>query len=47
MSTRLIQRSLSLCLAVLLTVAMLGGIDSLSQREDGPVQWAQTEPTRA
>jgi hypothetical protein len=47
MSTSLFQRSLSLCLAVVLTVAMLGAIDGLSQREDGPVQWAQTEPTRA
>ncbi len=47
MSTSLCQRSLSLCLALMLTVAMLGAIDGLSQREDGPVQWAQTQPTRA
>ncbi len=47
MSTSLLQRSLSLCLAVMLTGAMLGGIHSLSEREDGPRQWAQTTPTRA
>lgn len=48
MSHRIVlQRSLSLCVAALLTLAMLGAIDTLSQREDGPRQWAQTTPTRA
>ena len=48
MSHRLVfQRSLSFCVAALLTLAMLGSIDTLSQREDGPRQWAQTAPTRA
>ena len=42
-----IRRSLSLCVAALLTLAMLGTIDSLAQRPDGPMQWAQTMPTRA
>ncbi len=41
------HRSLSLGVALVLTLAMLGGIDRLSQREDGPRQWAQTAPTRA
>lgn len=41
------HRSLSLGVAFLLTLAMLGSIDHLSQREDGPRQWAQTQPTRA
>jgi len=47
MSSRFFERSLSLSLAAVLTLAMLGGIDRLSQRDDGPVQWAQTTPTRA
>lgn len=48
MSHRIVfHRSLSLAVAALLTLGMLGGIDQLSQREDGPRQWAQTEPVRA
>jgi hypothetical protein len=48
MSHRLvIQRSLSLCVAALLTLATLGSIHSLAQCDDGPRQWAQTQPTRA
>jgi hypothetical protein len=41
------RRSLSLCVAAALTLAMLGSIDTLAQRQDGPMQWAQTAPTRA
>ena len=43
----ILRRSLSLCVAAALTLAMLGGIDSLAQRQDGPLQWAQTAPVRA
>jgi hypothetical protein len=43
----LFRRSLSLCVAAALTLAMLGTIDALAQRQDGPMQWAQTAPTRA
>ncbi len=40
---RLIARTVSLCLSALLTLAMLGGIDQLSQRDEGGAgspQWA-------
>jgi hypothetical protein len=42
MFTKLIQRSVSIALAAVLTVGMLGGIDSLSQPGDSSAaQWAQ------
>ena len=47
MSKLLIQRGLSLALSALLTVAMLGGIDHLSQREAPAPLWAQQTAARA
>ena len=47
MQRRLTDRIFSLCLAVTSTLAMLGGIDQLSQREEAPAQWAQSTSTRA
>ena len=47
MSQSLIQRSVSLCLAAVLTLAMLGGIDQLSQPDEQPPQWAQQTSVRA
>lgn len=47
MSPSFFQRSLSLALSVVLTVAMLGGIDQLSQHEEPPAQWAQQTSTQA
>ena len=47
MTTRLFQRLFSLALSLLLTVAMLGGIDQLSQRDEQPAQWALGTATRA
>lgn len=43
MQTRFIERASSLCMAFVLTLAMLGGIDSLSQPEaaNAAAQWAQ------
>jgi hypothetical protein len=37
----LIRRAVSLTLAAVFTVAMLGSIDSLSQPDAGAAQWAQ------
>ncbi len=48
MSNRLIHRATSLCLAALFTLAMLGGIDSLSQHPEAAVlQWAQQSSIQA
>ncbi len=47
MQRRLTDRIFSLCLAATFTLAMLGGIDQLSQREEAPAQWAQSTSTRA
>lgn len=47
MSKSLFQRSVSLALSLLITVAMLGSIDQLSQREEAPPQWAQQTAVRA
>ena len=41
MSHRLIHRSVSLCLAAVLTMAMLGSIDHLAQRDEPAAGWAQ------
>lgn len=47
MSPSLFQRCLSLALSAVLTVAVMGGIDQLSQHEASPTQWAQQGSTRA
>ena len=47
MQRRLTHRIFSLCLAATFTLAILGGIDQLSQHEDAPAQWAQSTSTRA
>ncbi len=47
MSQSLIQRASSLCLAAVLTLAMLGGINGLSAPADGAPQWAQNTALRA
>jgi hypothetical protein len=46
MQSQLIHRAFSLCLAAAVTLAMLGGIDQLSQREEAPAQWAQSHTPR-
>ncbi len=40
MFKRLLERALSLGLAALLTLAMLGGIDQLAQPDESAPQWA-------
>ena len=47
MQTTFIQRSVSLGLAVVLTLAMLGGIEQLSQQPQPAAQWAQQTSVRA
>lgn len=47
MLQRLAERALSLCLAAMLTFAMLGSIDHLAQPDESAPQWAQNTPTRA
>ena len=47
MQPRPINRLASMCLAIAITLAMLGGIDQLSQPHDTPPQWAQNTTTRA
>jgi hypothetical protein len=47
MQTTFIQRTISLSLAAVLTVAMLGGIDHLSQQSQPGTQWAQQTAVRA
>ena len=41
MQTRLFERAVALCLAAVVTLAMLGGIDQLAQRDEASSQWAQ------
>ena len=41
MSHSLIHRSVSFCLAAMLTMAMLGSIDHLAQRDEPAAGWAQ------
>lgn len=47
MQQRLIARTLSLCLAATLTLAMLGGINQLAQPDEAAPLWAQQTATRA
>lgn len=47
MQQRLVARTLSLCLAATLTLAMLGGIDRLSQPDETAPLWAQQTSLRA
>ena len=47
MQRRLIHRTFSLCMAATFTLAILGGIDQLSQRDEAPAQLAQGSATRA
>lgn len=48
MSQSLFRRSTSLALAALFTLALLGGIDGLSQPQDeGVMQWAQQSSIQA
>jgi hypothetical protein len=41
MSQSIFQRSVALCLSVVLTLAMLGGIDRLAVQPDTAAGWAQ------
>lgn len=41
MQSRLIDRAVALCLAAAVTLAMLGGIDQLAQRDEAASLWAQ------
>lgn len=41
MSHSLYQRTAAVCLSVLVTLAMLGSIDHLAQRDEAVPQWAQ------
>ena len=47
MQRRLTHRIFAFCLSATFTLAILGGIDQLSQRDEAPAQWAQSAPTRA
>ena len=47
MQPRLIDRLASMCLALAVTFAMLGGIDQLSQPYETQPHWAQNTATRA
>lgn len=47
MTHRLIARAVSLGLAVVVTLGMLGGIDQLARPGDEAPQWAQSTSTRA
>lgn len=47
MSPSLFQRCLSLALSAVLTVAVMGGIDQLSQHESSPALWAGQVNVRA
>ena len=46
-SHKMIHRSIAFCLSAVLTLAMLGGIDQLAQRDDAAGQWAQHVTPRA
>ena len=41
MSHRLFHRSVAFSLATFITLAMLGGIDGLSRKDEQPAGWAQ------
>jgi len=43
---RLIVRTVSFGLAVVVTLGMLGGIDRLAQPDEGAPQWAQNTVAR-
>jgi hypothetical protein len=47
MSQSLIQRSVALCLSVVVTLALLGGLDYLAQPGEQPAQMAQKTAPRA
>ncbi len=47
MQTTFVHRSVSMCLAAALTLAMLGGIDQLSQHPQAASVWAQHTAVRA
>ena len=47
MFKRLLERVLSLGLAAMLTLAMLGSIDHLAQPDESAPQWAQQTTPRA
>jgi len=47
MNHRLFERAVSLCGAAVITLALLGGIDQLSQPAVADVQWAQATAPRA
>lgn len=47
MSQSLIQRSISLGLAAMLTLALLGGLDHLAQPGEPPAQMAQQTAAHA
>jgi len=47
MQNAFIHRSISLGLAAVLTLAMLGGIDQLSQQPQAASLWAQQTAVRA
>ncbi|MBE0546978.1 MAG: hypothetical protein Q8M01_08775 [Rubrivivax sp.] len=44
---RLIARAVSVGLALVVTLGMLGGIDRLAQPDEAQPQWAQNTATRA
>lgn len=46
MLQRLITRTLSICAAAMITLAMLGGIDHLAQPDDTAPLFAQQSATR-
>ena len=47
MSHSLIYRSVSFCLSAVLTLAMLGSIDHLAQRDEAAADWAQKVQAQA
>jgi hypothetical protein len=47
MQTRLIDRAVAFCLAAAVTLAMLGGIDQLAQRDSAASLWAQQSSNQA
>ena len=47
MFSHLVHRALSLVLAAVLTLGMLGSIDHLSQADESAAQWAQRSTQRA
>ena len=47
MNHRLIARAVSLGLAIVITLGLLGGIDHLAQPDEAAPQWAQNTSSRA